>query len=103
METQRHGQGRPVPRNVSVQARGVVALPRELRMHLEAPGAQIELIEREDGVIGMLPQMAVPVSQLLFWDEQWQAREREAEEDISRDRMTRFDDAESFLDALPDE
>ncbi len=89
---------------VSVQARGVVALPRELRerMHLETPGAQIELIEREDGVIEMRPQMAVPVSQLWFWSEQWQEREREAEEDISHDRMTRFDDAESFLDALPD-
>lgn len=89
---------------VSVQSRGVVALPRELRkrMHLDAPGAQIELIEREDGVIEMRPQMAIPVSQLWFWSEQWQEREREAGEDVAHDRVTRFDDAESFLDALPD-
>ncbi len=89
---------------VSVQSRGVLALPRELRerMHLDDPGAQIELIEREDGVIEMRPQMAVPVSQRWFWTPQWQERERGAEEDISGGRVTRFDDAESFLDALPD-
>ena len=89
---------------VSVQSRGVVALPRELRerMHLDDPGAQIELIEREDEVIEMRPQMAVPGSQRWFWTTQWQARERAAEEDVSQDRLTRFDDAESFLDALPD-
>jgi len=89
---------------VSVQSRGVLALPRELRerMHLDAPGAQIELVEREDGVIEMRPQMAVPVSQLWFWTTQWQEREREAEADISQGRVTRFEDAESFLDALPD-
>lgn len=89
---------------VSMQSRGVLALPRELRerMHLDAPGAQIELIEREDGVIEMRPQVAVPVSQMWFWTEQWQDREREAEADIAEDRVARFNDAESFLDALPD-
>ena len=89
---------------VSVQSRGVVALPRELRerMHLDDPGAQIELIEREDGVIEMRPQMAVPVSQRWFWTTQWQEREREADDDITRGRVTRFDDADSLLDTLPD-
>ncbi len=89
---------------VSIQSRGVLALPRELRerMHLDAPGAQIELIEREDGVIEMRPQVAVPVSQLWFWSPQWQAREREAEADITQGRTTRFEDAESLLEALPD-
>ncbi len=89
---------------VSVQSRGVLALPRELseRMHLDDPGAQIELIEREDGVIEMRPQMAVPVSQRWFWASPWHEREREAEEDVSGGRATRFVDAESFLDALPD-
>ncbi len=89
---------------VSIQSRGVLALPRELRerMHLDAPGAQIELIEREDGVIEMRPQIAVPVTQLWFWSQQWQEREREAEADITHGRTTRFDDAESLLEALPD-
>ena len=53
-------------------------------------------------MIEMRPQMAVPVSQRWFWTTQWQEREREAEEDVSQDRLTRFDDADSFLDALPD-
>lgn len=89
---------------VTVQSRGVLALPRELRrrMHMDEPGAQLELTEREDGVIEMRPQMAVPVNQRWFWTEDWQAREREAESDIAAGRITNFADAEEFLKALPD-
>jgi bifunctional DNA-binding transcriptional regulator/antitoxin component of YhaV-PrlF toxin-antitoxin module len=89
---------------VTIQSRGVVALPSELRkrMHLDEPGAQLELTEREDGVIEVRAQMAVPVAQRWFWTEQWQQREREAEADVAAGRVTQFEDAESFLDALPD-
>jgi bifunctional DNA-binding transcriptional regulator/antitoxin component of YhaV-PrlF toxin-antitoxin module len=89
---------------VTMQSRGVVALPRELRkrMHLDEPGAQLEMTEREDGVIEVRAQMAVPVTQSWFWTKEWQQREREADADIAAGRVTRYEDAESFLDALPD-
>lgn len=89
---------------VTIQSRGVVALPRELRerMHMDEAGAQLELTEREDGVIEMRPQMAVPVSQSWFWTREWQQREREADDDIAAGRVTRFEDAQALLDALPD-
>ena len=89
---------------VAIQSRGVVALPKELRqrLHMDEPGAQLELTEREDGVIEMRTQMAVPVSQSWFWTKEWQQREREAEDDIAAGRVQSFDDAQALLDALPD-
>lgn len=89
---------------VTIQSRGVVALPRELRqrLHMDEPGAQLELTEREDGVIEMRPQMAIPVSQSWFWTKEWQQREQEADDDVAAGRVQSFDDAQALLDALPD-
>lgn len=67
---------------VTVQKRGTIALPSRLRRRygLDQPGAQVELLEREDGVIELRPKIAVPADQAWFWTERWQAREREVDE-----------------------
>ncbi|HLX50062.1 MAG TPA: AbrB/MazE/SpoVT family DNA-binding domain-containing protein [Streptosporangiaceae bacterium] len=83
----------------AVQGRGTVALPAELRRkyRLDEPGAQLEIIEREDGVIELRPTLPVPVDEMWFWTEEHQVAEREAEEDLKAGRYRTFDDAESFL------
>jgi bifunctional DNA-binding transcriptional regulator/antitoxin component of YhaV-PrlF toxin-antitoxin module len=83
----------------AVQGRGAVALPPELRRkyRLDEPGAQLEIIERDDGVIELRPTLPVPVDEMWFWTEGHQAAEREAEDDIAAGRFRTFDDAESFL------
>jgi hypothetical protein len=45
---------------VGMQSRGVFALPADLRKrhHLDEPGAQVRVVEREDGVIELHPQAA---------------------------------------------
>ena len=65
---------------VAVQSRGTVALPAALRrrLRLDEPGAQIELIEGDDGRIELRPVLPVPADQAWFWTERWQAMEREA-------------------------
>lgn len=47
---------------VSMQARGTVALPADIRKRhgLDNAGAQVEVVEREDGVIELHPQRPVP-------------------------------------------
>lgn len=87
---------------VTMQSRGVLALPPEVRKRLllNTPGAQVEVTEREDGVLELRAQMAVPVSQAWFWPEEWQQREREAGADVAAGRHTTHDDADLFLDAL---
>ncbi|MFF2394937.1 AbrB/MazE/SpoVT family DNA-binding domain-containing protein [Nocardia sp. NPDC058114] len=83
----------------AIQGRGTVALPAELRKkyRLDEPGAQLEITEREDGVIELRPTLPVPVDEIWFWSEGHQAAEREAEADVEAGRHSTFDNAESFL------
>lgn len=87
---------------ITLQARGLLALPVELRKRyrLDEPGAQLELIEREDGVLELHPHAAVPVDQAWFWTPEWQEGEREAAADIAAGRVERFDSDDDLLDAL---
>ncbi|HEY8001539.1 MAG TPA: AbrB/MazE/SpoVT family DNA-binding domain-containing protein, partial [Solirubrobacterales bacterium] len=71
---------------VSVQRRGVISLPADLRErhHLNDPGAQVELTERADGVIELRPNVAIPADQRWFWSERWQNMERDVERHVER-------------------
>jgi len=90
-------KGHPV--YLTVQKRGVISLPPRLRErhHLDEPGAQVEVVEREDGVIELRPQVPVPADQRWFWTERWQQMEREADADIAAERVVRFDGVDDFL------
>lgn len=87
---------------VTVQARGVIALPPELRRRyqLDEPGAQLEIIERGDGVFELHPVLPIPADQAWFWTDRWQQMEREADEDYAAGRAIRFDSDEAFLTYL---
>lgn len=78
---------------VSVQSRGTVALPADLRrrLHLDEPGAQVQIVERDDGIVELRPLLPIPADQRWFWTERWQAMEREADEDIAAGRVTTVD------------
>jgi bifunctional DNA-binding transcriptional regulator/antitoxin component of YhaV-PrlF toxin-antitoxin module len=78
---------------LTVQSRGTVALPADLRrrLHLDQDNAQIQLIESEDGRIELRAVVAVPADQAWFWTARWQAMEREADEDIATGRTTVVD------------
>ncbi len=80
---------------LTVQSRGTVALPADLRrrLHLDQENSQIQLIEREDGRIELVPVVAVPADQAWFWTDRWQAMEREADADIAAGRTTVVDGA----------
>lgn len=86
----------------AVQGRGVLSLPVELRrrMHLDEPGAQVEITERPDGVVELRSALPVPADQAWFWTERWQRREREVDEAIAAGRTTTYDSTDDFLTAL---
>lgn len=90
--------------HLTVQQRGTIALPPDVRRrhHLDQPGAQVRLVERDDGVIELHPVLGIPASQAWFWSERWQAMEREADADIAAGRVTTFDGPEEFLVDLDD-
>jgi bifunctional DNA-binding transcriptional regulator/antitoxin component of YhaV-PrlF toxin-antitoxin module len=87
---------------VSIQARGTIALPPDLRrrLHLDEPGAQVRLIERDDGVVELQPVLPVPADQRWFWSERWQAMEREVDEHVAAGRVTTVDGIDELLDHL---
>lgn len=84
---------------VAVQARGVVALPADVRrrLHLDESGAQVEITEREDGVLELRPALPVPADQRWFWQDRWQQREKEVDEHVAARRVTVHDSSESFV------
>ena len=87
---------------VGVQRRGLVALPSQLRerMHLDEPGVQLEITERDDGVFELRPVLPVLADQAWFWESRWQQREHEVEEHLVAGEVTTFDDADSFITYL---
>lgn len=88
---------------VAVQSRGVVALPAALRKRyrLDEPGAQVEITEREDGVLEFRPAVAVPVQEAWFWDADWQKGEREVDRLVEAGKVIVTDGVDEFLDSLP--
>jgi AbrB family looped-hinge helix DNA binding protein len=89
------------PTFVTVQSRGLIAIPTSIRRHfgLDQPGAQVEVIERENEII-LRPHIAVPSDQTWFWTERWQQMEREADDDFAAGRVTVTEDADEFLAEL---
>lgn len=87
---------------VGVQRRGLIALPMEVRrrLHLDEPGAQVEVIERPDGVVELRPSLPVSANQAWFWTERWQEREREVDEHVKAGRVTVHETGEDFLTHL---
>jgi AbrB family looped-hinge helix DNA binding protein len=85
---------------VAVQSRGTIALPASLRrrLQLDKPGAQVEIIEQEDGRLELRAMLPVPADQKWFWTERWQRMEREADEDIAAGRTTVVDGLAGLMD-----
>lgn len=80
-------------------------MPAEVRrrLHLDEPGAQVEIIEREDGVLELRPSLPIPADQRWFWTDRWQTREREVDEHIASGHVTVHNDGEALdrhLDAV---
>ena len=70
------------------------------RLHLDEPGAQLEMIEREDGVLELRAALPIPAVQRWFWAERWQEREREVDAHVQAGRVTTHESNQDFLDHL---
>ena len=86
------------PTFVTVQSRGLIAIPTSIRRHfgLDQPGAQVEVFER-DGEIVLRPHVAVPAVQAWFWTERWQKMEREADNAVAAGHVTATESLDDLL------
>ena len=89
---------------VSIQTRGTISIPPALRRRygLDEPGAQMEIIDAGDHIV-LRPKRAVDSSQAWFWNQDWQAGERDAEVQRRGGEGTVYESGEELLDALESE
>jgi hypothetical protein len=87
---------------LSVQSRGTIALPPDLRrrLHLDQPGAQVRIVEHDDGVVELQSVLPVPADQRWYWTERWQEMEREVDEHVAAVRVETHDGVESLFEHL---
>jgi hypothetical protein len=64
---------------------------------LNEPGAQVEVVPREDGVIELRPHIAVAADQTWFWQPDWQKGERAVDEHIRAGSVVVSDNIDHFL------
>ncbi len=81
------------------QKRGIVAFTPELRrrLRLDEPGAQLEVMELDDGTLAIRGVVPVPADQAWFWTDRWQKMEAEADADIAGGRVTRYDSVDAMF------
>ena len=70
------------------------------RLHLDEPGAQLQIIEQDDGRIELRPVLPVPADQRWFWTDRWQAMEHEVDVHVAAGRMTVVDGPDELFEHL---
>lgn len=83
-----------------LRAKGQVTLPSEVRkaLHIDE-GDDISFEVTDDGV-RMRGLKSIRADQAWFWTPEWQAKEREADEEIAAGRVTRYMNDDEFFDSL---
>lgn len=83
-----------------VTRQGQITLPAAIRRALRIEeGDYIEVSIANDSVV-LTPKRLVDKSQAYFWTPEWQAAEREADEDIVAGRIYKFNDIDGAIAAL---
>jgi len=85
----------------TIKQRHQLTIPRAIRekLHL-GEGDQVEIRE-ENGRIVIEPVKVVPANQAWFWTPGWQAKEKEADEDLAAGRVSEaFASPEAAIGAL---
>ena len=87
----------PKVSTATIEPQGQLSIPSNIReaAHLkEVDEVSLEVVQ--DGIV--IHQ--IESDQAGFWTPEWQAREREADEDVAASRFTRYENDEEFLAAL---
>ena len=77
-----------------------VTIPADIRK--AARLAEGDLVEVEITAEGILlrPKKVIDATQAWFWESAWQAKEREADEDLAAERFDRFESDDAMVRAL---
>ena len=85
---------------VKIQKNKNITLPMWLMTRFRvSTGDFIRLEETKDGVL-IKPAKLIDPSQAYFWTQEWQAGEREAQDDIRKGRVKAFKSAKELMQDL---
>jgi AbrB family looped-hinge helix DNA binding protein len=83
-----------------VRKKGSVTIPAAIRKAARLDeGDVVEVEITADGIL-LRPKKLIDATQAWFWTPEWQAREREADEDIAAGRFDRYESDEELLAAF---
>src|SRR5437870_5407488 len=85
---------------VRVGAKFQVTIPRKISKALKIKKGDHLLVRLIGQRVEMVPASLIPKDQLWFWTPEWQAKEREADEDIARARVKGFDSVDDLIKEL---
>lgn len=85
---------------VTVRSKGQITIPDDVRRaaHLEE-GDLLDAEITRDGIL-LRPRKLIDATQAWFWTPEWQAGERQAEEDLTAGRTTKFNSGDEMIEAL---
>jgi antitoxin PrlF len=84
----------------TLRKKGSLTIPAAVRKAARlAEGDPVYVTMTEEGIL-LKPQKLVDATQAWFWESSWQAREREADEDLAAGRTVRHGSSDEFLGAL---
>lgn len=76
-----------------------LAVTRKLRLR---KGSELEVVVSGD-VMLVVPAKSIPKDQRYFYTDEWQTKEREADEDIKEGRTKAYSDVEELIRELHDD
>jgi AbrB family looped-hinge helix DNA binding protein len=83
-----------------IRKKGSLTIPADIRKAARLDeGDLVEVEITAEGIL-LRPKKVIDATQAWFWEPTWQAKEREADEDLAAGRFERFKSDEEFLAAL---
>jgi len=83
-----------------VRKKGSVTIPADIRRAARlAEGDLVEVEMTAEGIL-LRPKKVIDATQAWFWTPAWQAKEREADQDLAAGHLDRFESDEELMRTL---
>ncbi len=92
--------GTPLKEKVRLGAKRQLTIPQEALAKLRLNEGDVLELRVFNDKMELVPMALIPRDQLWYWTPEWQAKEKEAEEDIAAGRVKRFKSAQKAIKAL---
>ena len=91
---------RPRLTTMAIRRKGIITIPEAIRAQLDLHEGDHLVVTVEDGRLVLTPASIIPDDQAWFWTPAWQAREDDADQEISRGAGRTARSPEEFIAEL---